>query len=206
MISVIICSVNLEDLQKVTINVAETIGVEHEIIVFDNRVAGRGICEVYNEGIAKAKYGILCFMHEDITLLTANWGKNVLDTFQQDQQIGVVGVAGGGYKALAPTGWYCLEFENPHISFQNIIQGYKRTDIEDVHAFHNPYNERLSEVVCVDGVWFCARKEVTQMHGFDEKLLRGFHGYDLDFCLNIFGKHKIVVTYDVLMRHESEGN
>jgi hypothetical protein len=198
--------VSPEDLLAVKNNIANTIGVEYEIIAFDNRVAKKGICQVYNEGIAQARFGTLCFMHEDVTLLTHDWGTNVSQIFQNNKNIGVVGVAGGGYKALAPSGWYCLEFQNPHISFQNIIQGYKKREQPELHAYHNPFQEKLSDVVCVDGVWFCARKEVAAEHGFDEKLLTGFHGYDLDFCLNLFGKHKIVVTYDILMRHESEGN
>lgn len=206
MISVVICSINPQDLEAVKNNIKATIGVGHEIISFDNRTEKKGICNVYNEGIKKAKYGIICFMHEDVTILTENWGHHILSTFGSDERIGVIGVAGGGYKALAPSGWYCLEFQNPHISFQNIVQGYKRHDKQDVHAFHNPYKERISEVVCVDGVWFCAKKEIAQQHGFDENLLHGFHGYDLDFCLGIFGNYKIVVTYDILMRHESEGN
>lgn len=206
MISIIICSVNPEDLQRVQQNIAHTIGVPYEVIAFDNRVEKWGICKVYNKGIEQAKYNNLCFMHEDVVIETRDWGVKVLGIFDANPDLGVVGVAGGGYKALAPSGWYCLEFENPHISFQNILQGYKSDRSEDVHAYHNPYNEALAEVVCVDGVWFCARKNVAEDNRFDEKLLKGFHGYDIDFCLNLFGRYRIAVTYDILMRHASEGN
>lgn len=206
MISIIICSANAEELREVSKNIDETIGVAYEIIGIDNSDGKRGICAVYNEGEKKAKFDILCFMHEDIEIKTGNWGAVLLNIFSENKEIGVVGVAGGGYKALAPSGWYCVEYNSPDRSFQNVIQGFKLKNKEEIHAYHNPYLQKLSEVVCVDGMWFCARKDILDDKPFDEDLLKGFHGYDVDFCLNIFGKHKIVVTYDILMKHSSEGN
>ncbi|MCF0056996.1 glycosyltransferase [Dyadobacter sp. CY356] len=206
MISIIICSANAEELSEVSKNIDETIGVAYEIIGIDNSNGKRGICAVYNEGKQRAKFDILCFMHEDIEIKTQNWGTILLGIFSENKEIGVVGVAGGGYKALAPSGWYCVEYDSPDRSFQNVIQGYKLNDKDEIHAYHNPYQQQLSEVVCADGMWLAARKDILDEKPFDEKLLKGFHGYDVDFCLNIFGKHKIVVTYDILMKHSSEGN
>ena len=206
MISIIICSASTEELKQVSQNIDLTIGVPYEIIGINNSDGKRGICEVYNEGKRKAKYDTLCFMHEDIEIKTENWGVNVLNIFTENKEIGVVGVAGGGYKALAPSGWYCVEYNSPDKSFQNVIQGFKLKSKTEVHAYHNPYLQKLSEVVCVDGMWFCTRKDILNDKPFDEDMLKGFHGYDVDFCLSIFGKHKIVVTYDILMKHSSEGN
>jgi hypothetical protein len=206
MISIIICSASTKELKQVSQNIDLTIGVPYEIIGINNSDGKRGICEVYNEGKRKAKYDTLCFMHEDIEIKTENWGINVLNIFTENKEIGVVGVAGGGYKALAPSGWYCVEYNSPDKSFQNVIQGFKLKSKPEVHAYHNPYLQKLSEVVCVDGMWFCARKDILNDKPFDEDMLKGFHGYDVDFCLSIFGKHKIVVTYDILMKHSSEGN
>jgi len=206
MISVIICSASVNVLELVSKNISSTIGVPHEIIAFDNSHEQRGICEIYNQGVREAKFDILCFMHEDVAILTSGWGKKVIDIFVKDGEIGVVGVAGGGYKALTPSGWYCVEFQNPKKSFQNILQGYKLDSKDEIHAYHNPDDEKLSEVVCVDGVWFCTKKEIAKSNPFDEVLLKKFHGYDVDFCLRVYAKHKIVVTYDILMKHASEGN
>ena len=206
MISVIICSAKAIDLALVSKNIEETIGIPHEIIAINNHKAEKGLCEVYNEAVALAKYDILCYMHEDVKLLTQEWGQTVVDIFVRDGEIGVIGVAGGGYKALAPSGWYCVEFQHPDKSFQNILQGYKLDSKEEIHAYHNPHGEKLTEVVCIDGVWFCTKKQVVRDHPFDQALLKGFHGYDIDFCLKVYGKHKIVVTYNILMKHASEGN
>ena len=207
MLSILICSANPKDLILVKQNIKNTIGaIPYEIIAFDNSEGKKGISEVYNAGIQQARYELICFMHEDVNIKTDDWGNIVNNIFSVNPEIGIVGVAGGGYKSLAPSGWYCLEFENPAQSYQNILQGYKLDSKDEIHAYHNPYNEQVSDVVCVDGVWFCTRKSIALKNLFDEKLLKGFHGYDLDFCLNVFGKHRIVVTYDILMKHASEGN
>ena len=77
MISIIISSANSKQLEEVSQNVAQTIGVPYEIISFNNADGSMGICEVYNKGTAKAKYDLLCFMHEDLLFKTMDWGKVV---------------------------------------------------------------------------------------------------------------------------------
>jgi hypothetical protein len=206
MISVIICSANTEDLFLVKKNIAETIGVSHEIIAIENHNAKKGICEVYNEGTKKAKYNILCYMHEDIQIRTMGWGNTVLDIFSGNAAIGVLGIAGGGYKSLSPSGWYQFEFHSEERSYQNVLQGFKLDAKNEIHAYHNPKQEKLSSVVCVDGLWFCTRKCIALKYPFDSETLKGFHGYDIDFCLSVFQEYKIMVTYDILMKHASEGN
>lgn len=206
MISIVICSADQTELSKVSENIRDTVGIPHEIIAIDNREARRGICDVYNEGAKKARFDLVCFMHEDIEIRTENWGSVVEQIFECDPEIGIVGVAGGGYKSLAPAGWYQLEFHSEERSYQNVLQGYKFNDKQEIHAYHNPRNERLSRVVCVDGLWFCTRRDIVLRFPFDGKVLTGFHGYDLDFCLSVFPHYKVMVTYEVLMKHASEGN
>ena len=74
MISVIISSAKKELVTQVTKNITDTIAVEFEIIAFDNSNGEKGICEIYNQGIKKARYDVLCFMHEDIAMITPGWG------------------------------------------------------------------------------------------------------------------------------------
>lgn len=59
MVSIIICSVSpllLEDLKQ---NIAQTIGVEYEIIAIDNREKRWPIAKAYNYGAQQAKYPYL---------------------------------------------------------------------------------------------------------------------------------------------------
>jgi hypothetical protein len=205
MLSIIICSVNSDHLSQIKKNIADTVGIPHEVIAIDNNIKPRGITAVYNEGARKAKFNNLCFVHEDVEFKSSSWGQKCTDILK-DPSIGIVGIAGGGYKALTPSGWHCEELPSPLKSFQYLIQGYKFKDQEEFFVEHNPMKETLSEVVAIDGVWFCTRKEVVEKYPFDEELLKHFHGYDVDFSLSVRKEYKIVVTYEILIKHLSEGS
>jgi hypothetical protein len=203
MISIIISSANAEQLKRVTENVTATIGVPFEIITTDNSRGEKGICEIYNHGAKKAKYDILCFMHEDVNIHTRNWGGIVISTFADNPKLGLIGIAGTAYKPIAPSGWEGFGAINLYV---NIIQSYKykKRDPDTVNI--NPTNERLPRVACVDGVWLCAPKKVALEHPFDEALFKGFHCYDIDFSFSVAQAYEIAVTYDILLNHFSEGN
>ncbi|TLV03304.1 glycosyltransferase [Dyadobacter luticola] len=206
MISVIICSVRPEELESVKENIAKTIGVQHEVIGIDNRAGQKGICEIYNEGTQRANFDVLCFMHEDITMLTEHWGEKVLEIFSKNPKLGLLGIAGGGYKSLAPSSWYNYHLQENGGFYCNLVQGYKHSGKPDMPDYRNPKNEMLSKVACVDGCWFCVPKSVALKYPFDQNLLRKFHGYDLDFAISISQEYEAAVTFEVLLKHFSEGN
>jgi len=203
MITIIIASANAELLKNVTENISKTIGVSYEILSFANENGQYGICEIYNKGIKAAKYDVLCFMHEDIDIKTENWGQLVLDCFDGNFDLGLIGIAGSSYKAAFPSTWYSwVDKANRY----NIIQRFKHSVVETRLDYHNPLNEKLALVTAVDGVWFCVPRSVTVDIKFDEQLLKGFHGYDLDISLSIGKKWDVAVTFDILIEHFSEGN
>lgn len=204
MLSLIIASVHPHLLQRVKQNAEETIGLPYEFIVFNNSSGEKGICEIYNQGIAMAKGSILCFMHEDIAFVTKDWGKTVQGLFEQNAKLGIVGIAGGTYKPLMPSGWYSQG--SPQTERSNLIQSFKFEERETHHANINPTGESLAKVVAVDGVWMCVKKEVTRCFLFDSATFKNFHCYDIDFCLSAGKAYDIAVTYDVLIHHFSEGN
>jgi len=205
MISIIICSINTSLLADVKKNILDTIGAEYEIIAIDNLQANRGICSVYNQGVEKAKYPILCFLHEDIQIKTNNWGIRVTEVFKDDK-IGLLGIAGSTYRSATPSGWFPpSEFEKTTWRL-NINQGSKYKDKVEQHEYYNPKREKLSKVSCIDGVWFCTTKKIAQTIKFDEHLLKGFHGYDIDFSLAVGKKYDILVSYEILLSHASDGN
>ncbi|REA56636.1 hypothetical protein DSL64_26305 [Dyadobacter luteus] len=205
MISVIICSANAEDLSDVSNSIALTIGVEYEIIAIDNSNGEKGISEVYNTGAGAAKYPVLCFMHEDIEMKSPDWGKLVTALFSRDPNIGLVGVAGGGYKSLTPSGWYNYTIERNGGAYSNVLQGYKHAGKEEGYDYNNPKYQLYSKVACIDGCWMCMPKSVWEKYPFDSKNFRKFHGYDLDISLSVNQSYDVVVTFDILLRHFSEG-
>lgn len=204
MISIILASANPLLLTNVLKNIEQTIGVEFEIISFENGNAQRGICEIYNMGAKRAKYDILCYMHEDIEIKTQDWGAEVVRIFDQRPLVGVIGVVGSAYKSQIPSGWYAESYENKVI-FCNYLQSFKIENKPTVHHYINSGTDDLATVVCVDGMWFCTPRKVALENPFDENLLKGFHGYDIDYCLKVNQKYEVVVTFNILMEHFSAG-
>lgn len=205
MISIIICSADQGMLAEVSANIDKTIGVPYEIISFDNSKAEHSICNIYNKGARAARFEKLCFMHEDINIHTQDWGKVVAEAFDKQPKLGILGVIGSAYKAAAPTGWYTISPEN-NILHGNYIQGFKYEKKPSHLFFENPLNTPFSKVVSVDGMWFCSTKTIAEQYPFDEDLLTGFHCYDLDFCYQVGQEYDVMVTFNILMEHYSEGH
>lgn len=197
MLSLIICSRDSAKLISVKMNVAKTIGIPYEVIVIDNSQGEYGICQAYNVGAAKAQYEFLCFMHEDIDFKTKNWGNLVIYILNLPK-CGVLGVAGSSYQPKAPAGWNSVG----NYLGMNVIH---TSNGSSKHDYINPRNERLTEVVTLDGLWLCCKKTVWQEFKFDSAVFPGFHFYDIDFCIRVANKYKNYITFNILIEHFSCG-
>ena len=206
MISIIICSKDKHMLSQLESNISETIGVPYEIISINNSNGFYGICEAYNLGGGLAKYKFLCFVHEDVLFRTKNWGVNIINHFTHDTRLGLIGIAGSKIKTKSLSSWWQSNIDDYQPNRENIIQHYKQTERDTEHFLLNPYNEILSEVVTLDGVFLVTKRNIWQYSKFDEHLLKGFHCYDLDFSLQITKYYKIAVVFDILIEHFSEGS
>jgi hypothetical protein len=204
MISIIVCSKEQKKFDIFRINVAETIGVEFEIIQINNSKNAFGICEAYNEGAAKARYPYLCFVHEDVKFVTQNWGENLINHFIGDDETGVVGVAGSTYKIKMLSSWWQPTIGGIDPKRTNYIQIIPKKNSKK-YFYLNPLAEIRSPVATLDGVFLATRKEIWMETRFDQKLLTGFHGYDLDFSLRVGQKFNNYVVYNILLEHDSEG-
>lgn len=202
MISIIICSVNHQLLTQIKLNIDQTIGVKYEIIALNNKDAKDGICKVYNRGGEKAVFPILCFVHEDVLFDTLNWGAALIKHFK-DSDIGLLGIAGGDTKGLVPSSWSSSLKSNE----VNFIQHTKKGTDKGEHIFltanNNPQVQK--KVTTVDGVFLCTTKRIFSENKFDESNLKGFHGYDIDYSLQVFMSYDVVVVFDILLHHFSEG-
>ncbi|MEP6616085.1 MAG: glycosyltransferase [Ginsengibacter sp.] len=199
MISVLICSANPSLLSQVKANIENTIGTEYEILHFDNREANIGICKVYNDLASMARYQYICFLHEDVLFETIGWGSKIMDIFSKDPAIGLLGVAGCKYKSAYSSGWFTNVPELDCAYYSH----YNNGGIEKVCL--SPSKSLLQEVVSIDGLIMVARKITWQTYPFNERLLTGFHFYDIDFSLRIAHHYKVVVTYDFEIVHITEG-
>ncbi len=183
----------------------ETIGVPCEFVAIDNSDGSMGLCEVYNKGALKARYDLLCFAHEDILMRTANWGAIVVSLFDEHARLGLLGIAGGSYKPIIPSGW-SYPTARASTVFAHYIQSRNDADGGSAGSFNNSGNTVLSDVVAVDGMWFCTRRKIAADIRFDESLFKRFHCYDVDFSLAVFQQYRVAVTFEILVEHFSNGS
>lgn len=206
MISVIISTYKKDTFNQFAENLSKSIGVEYELIAIDNP-SKYSLCEAYNIGIKESKFPYLCFVHEDVTFKTPEWGKHIVSVMQNDTNIGLIGVAGSKFKSSFPlSGWgqgpSLKKYKRGHIIHKigNKPEEYVNFDIY-------PDSAEVEDVVCVDGVFLLAKKEIFDTCKFDEQNLTGFHGYDTDISLQVFFQgFRVVVDRRLLLIHSSGGN
>jgi len=204
MISIIISTYKAASLERISKNIHQTIGdLNYEIIDIQNP-RRYSLCQAYNIGVKKAKYPYLCFVHDDVRFLTHDWGKLLISIMQSDDKIGLVGVVGTKFKSSYPhsawgTGPYIRHFYRGRIYIDD-----KETEYEFDH-----YSQKkdIDDVVSVDGLFLFTKQEVFINCQFDEKLLTGFHGYDTDFCLQVYNQsYRTVISRELRLIHYSPGN
>lgn len=199
MLSIIICSRTLHISKQLSENIAESVGCTYELIVIDNSQNQYSIFEAYNIGIKKSKGIYWCFIHDDILFRTQDWGQKIEGIFEENIEIGLIGVAGSKIKTRMPSAWWDCPHEFIVVNITHQLKD-KEIDIQN-HGFE--YNDTV-EVSIIDGVFMVGR--ATASICFDEKL-KGFHHYDLYLCLQYLkNQFKIVVTNLVLIEHFSVGN
>ncbi len=201
MISVVVCSINPVLSANLEANIANTIGVPYEMIVVDNRMAPKGIGAVYNQGARRAQFSVLCFVHEDVVFSTTNWGKILLQHFDENPSLGLIGIAGSKYKSCTHSGWYT---GIPKLDCANVLHVNREGHQKRILAQPNPGNA-YEQVVCIDGVFMSCRQKVWAEVLFNEHLLNGFHVYDIDFSTRVSKLYETIVSFEIDLVHLTEG-
>lgn len=199
MFSIIVCSIDPDSAATLKKSIEATATMPFEVIVFDNRAIGDGICQVYNHCAAQAKYDMLCFVHEDIIFHSVGWDK-VLAQKLSEADCGVIGFAGGTTKYPYLYGWQSIRpFTRKH--YLKGTKG-KKPSLRCSKSFLD-----YSQVVTLDGMCLCVRRDIWQKHNFDSTTFTGFHSYDTDFTTSIFvGGYKNYVCNRVEVEHLSTGS
>ena len=196
MISIIISTYRPALLQQLQENISSTIGVPYEIIAVENNGA-MGICAAYNSGAAKAAFEILCFIHEDLQMLTPGWGQVLIS---QLQDIDVLGVAGAVIKSDLITGW------QTSLSAYDFAHVYHGAGKHGALLQHTGFSDAqlLQQVVTLDGVFIACHAAVWQTIQFSP-ILTGFHFYDVDFSFRASQHYKVGVSAAIDLVHFSTG-
>ena len=194
MISVV-SSTRLID-EKFVNMIKKTSGIEDiEILMYENN-GEMSLTQVYNKGLAESKNNIVVFMHDDVDVLTRDWGRKLLNHYK-DSDYGILGVA--GTKSLNQNGvWWT--------SRESMYGCVRHTDGSKTWLNEYSYNfgNRVKDVVVVDGVFMSCNKERIKKN-FDESYT-DFHFYDISFCFDNFKEDvKIGVHFDISIIHKSVG-
>jgi hypothetical protein len=200
MISVIVCSVNKSFISNLRANIIKNIGCNFELLIHDNTLNTKGICTVYNNLAANAKGKYLCFLHEDVLVLTEGWG-NILITKASEESTGVIGFAGSETVSGIPY-WHYKETLHYH---------YRQTArngslIHDFTLDGDDEKHENIEVAVLDGMFLFCRKEIWEKNKFDENSFSRFHLYDIDFTFQVAQKLHNYVNTEIILVHSSLGS
>ncbi|MBN2037181.1 MAG: hypothetical protein JW768_10600 [Chitinispirillaceae bacterium] len=200
MVSVIVCSKQDPAWTLHERNIQKTASGEAEYLRIDNRSGASGICAAYNRGLSRARGDILVFMHEDAFFMEIGWHR-VLQKKFDDASIGLVGVAGTQYLFREHPGWVAAG--------RPFIKGKVIHETGNGAAFHLTvfsWDNTDADVVAVDGLFFAIRATLFDRIRFDEATFDRFHFYDLDICMQVRRTHRLIVTPDIVIKHQSGGS
>jgi GT2 family glycosyltransferase len=200
MVSLIVCSRQAPSWTLHERNVRKTASGAVDYVRIDNSDNRYGICAAYNAGVKKAKGDIVAFMHEDAFFMEGGWNA-VLEKKFADPAVGLVGIAGTQYLFADPPGWV--------VAGRPFIRGkvvHETGGGADFHLTVFSWDKEDRDVVAVDGLFFAIRKSLFDRIGFDEAMFDRFHFYDLDICMQVRRTHRLIVTPDILIKHQSGGS
>ena len=109
MISVIYCT--RESNPKHKEHIIKTSGLYKNTEVIEIINNGESLTSAYNRGYKMASNDIVVFCHDDIIIETKNWGKKLLKSFTNNDDYGIIGVAGSREVPKSGMWWHGGPFQ-----------------------------------------------------------------------------------------------
>ncbi len=194
----IVCS-SKEPSEEFKAHIIKTCGLGDkniEILHYENK-GKYSLTELYNKALKEAKYDVITFLHDDITINTKQWGRKVIKHFDTYEDYGIIGVAGSKLMTDSARWW-----DNPDRMYGRVSHTHNGRTWESKYS--KDLGNRIEPVVLVDGVFFSVRRDRLKKQ-FDESI-DGFHFYDVSFCLdNYLSGTKIGVHTNIKILHQSIG-
>lgn len=157
----------------------------------------KSLSQVYNEILEEAENDIVVLLHDDLVFETKHWGEKIIKHFKRNKDFGILGLAGTKYLSQSGMWW---EIPSSMYGVVNHSDGTKKW----TSSYSKDRGNHIDETVIVDGL-FIAIDKTRIKHRFDESV-KGFHFYDLSFCLpNFLDEVGVGVIYDVRVTHLSVG-
>jgi len=176
--------------------IKKTSGVENiEVLMYKNN-GEMSLTQVYNKGLNESTNNIVVFIHDDVDILTKNWGNKLIKHYNESDY-GILGVAGS--KSLRENGVWWANRESMYGCVSH-TDGNKTW----LNEYSYNFGDKIKDVVIVDGVFMsCAKDRIKKT--FDESY-DNFHFYDISFCFDNFKEYvKIGVHFNIRILHKSIG-
>jgi glycosyltransferase involved in cell wall biosynthesis len=195
MVSIIYCTRQTNPEHKE--HLIKSSGLHKHVEVIEIINNGESLTSAYNRGLKQAKYDIIVFCHDDLTVETKQWGNKLVKLFDKNPEYGIIGVAGSKNMPVSGQWW-----ENRTKMFGRVAHTHEGKTW--LSTYSDDLGQNLEEVVIVDGVWFATHKKRIKKE-FNETV-DGFHFYDVTFAFeNYLEGVKIGVTTSIRINHKSIG-
>lgn len=157
----------------------------------------------FNENFNIKEY-ILLFIHHDLKIETKNWGKKLLQHFNNpNNDYQIIGVA--GCEELNTHACWWLTPDGKNMNFSKMI-GIVNHD-NGIRKWESRYSEPhfgIKPVVTIDGLFMAVDVDNIE-HKFDERFGK-WHFYDISFCIpNYLDGCNVGVITDIRITHKSIG-
>jgi hypothetical protein len=167
-----------------------------QILIYENDGV-ESLTQIYNAGLKDSIYNIVVFMHDDLILETKNMTPKIVKLFEKHSDYGIIGLAGTD-NLLSGMWWQSRD--DMYGVVGHIHEGKRHVN----HYSKSTFNEKLKDVVIVDGLFFMVHKQRIKKQFVED--FNGFHFYDLSFCVeNYLEGVKIGVTTKISLTHKSIG-
>jgi hypothetical protein len=195
MVSIVYCTRETNPEHKE--HLIKSSGLHKHVEVIEIINNGESLTHAYNRGLKQAKYDIVVFCHDDLTVETKQWGNKLVKLFEKNPEYGIIGVAGSKNMPVSGQWW-----ENRSKMFGRVAHTHEGKTW--LSTYSDDLGQNLEEVVVVDGVWFAVHKNRIKKQ-FNENV-EGFHFYDVTFAFeNFIEGVKVGVTTVVRVNHQSIG-
>lgn len=141
----------------------------------------KSITSGYNEAMkaSDAKYKV--YLHQDVFIINKDFIKNIIEIFNSNEKIGMLGVAGAKTIPTNAVWWDALErFGGVYENHTGMMQFLKFDEVKESYA----------EVKVLDGLILVTVQDIP----WREDIFTGWHFYDMSQCVEFYLKgYKVVV-------------
>lgn len=156
----------------------------------------KSLSQTYNEILSESKTDIVLLIHDDVYFDTSSWYYKLIKHFEKNDY-GILGLAGTNILPISGQWW-----ENRNKMFG--IVNHESEGKKWTSKYSDDLGNKVKETVIVDGVFIAINKTKIKCNFVEE--FKGFHFYDLPFCVENYLKGvKVGVISNIRLTHKSIG-